>query len=103
MLTAIALVPYYVGVFAEFETNPRRERQMEGTQAAKARGVYKGGKVRIDPEAVRRLAAEGVKPAHIAGQLGISRGTVYRCLPVPREGGPGSNLRTATADGLVCL
>jgi DNA invertase Pin-like site-specific DNA recombinase len=31
-----------LGVFAEFETNLRRERQMEGIAAAKARGVYKG-------------------------------------------------------------
>ena len=30
------------GVFAEFETNLRRERQMEGIAAAKAKGVYKG-------------------------------------------------------------
>ena len=70
-----------LGVFAEFETNLRRERQMEGIAAAKARGVYKGGKARVDPEAVRKLAAEGVRPAHIARQLGIARGTVYRFLP----------------------
>lgn len=70
-----------LGVFAEFETNLRRERQAEGIEAAKARGVYKGGKPRIDPEAVRRLAAQGVRPAHIARELGISRGTVYRFLP----------------------
>lgn len=72
-----------LGVFAEFETNLRKERQTEGIEAAKARGVYKGGKARIDPDAVRKLAAEGVKPAHIARQLGISRGTVYRFLPKP--------------------
>lgn len=70
-----------LGVFAEFETNLRKERQAEGIAAAKARGVYKGGKPRIDPDAVRRLAAEGVRPAHIARQLGVSRGTVYRFLP----------------------
>jgi DNA invertase Pin-like site-specific DNA recombinase len=70
-----------LGVFAEFETNLRRERQAEGIAAAKARGVYKGSKPRIDPEAVRRLAADGMRPAHIARELGISRGTVYRFLP----------------------
>ncbi|WP_373369251.1 recombinase family protein [Sphingomonas folli] len=70
-----------LGVFAEFETNLRKERQAEGIQAAKARGVYKGGKPRIDPEAVRRLAAEGMRRSHIARQLGISRGTVYRFMP----------------------
>ena len=30
------------GVFAEFETNLRRERQLEGIAAAKAKGIYKG-------------------------------------------------------------
>jgi DNA invertase Pin-like site-specific DNA recombinase len=34
-----------LGIFAdEFETNLRRERQLEGIAAAKARGVYKGRK-----------------------------------------------------------
>jgi len=33
-----------LGVFAEFETNLRRERQLEGIKAAKARGIYKGRK-----------------------------------------------------------
>ncbi|WP_010218601.1 recombinase family protein [Sphingomonas sp. PAMC 26621] len=74
-----------LGVFAEFETNLRLERQMEGIQAAKARGVYKGGKARIDPDAVRKLITDGIKPAHIARQLGISRGTVYRYIPKPSE------------------
>ena len=31
-----------LGVFAEFETSLRRERQLEGIKAAKARGVYQG-------------------------------------------------------------
>ena len=67
-----------LGVFAEFETNLRRERQAEAIQAAKKRGAYKGGKTRIDPERVKALLSEGMKPAHIARALGISRGTVYR-------------------------
>jgi DNA invertase Pin-like site-specific DNA recombinase len=71
-----------LGVFAEFETNLRKERQAEGIAAAKARGVYKGGKARIDPEQVLKLAQQGMRPAHIARQLGISRGTVYRFLPL---------------------
>ena len=37
-----------LGVFAEFETNLRRERQMEGIAAAKERGVYKGRPASID-------------------------------------------------------
>src|SRR6201988_3236027 len=38
-----------LGVFAEFETNLRRERQMEGIAKAKTQGVYKGRKPSIDP------------------------------------------------------
>lgn len=79
-----------LGVFAEFETNLRKERQTEGIEAAKARGAYKGGKARIDPEAIRKLAGEGMKPAHIARQLGISRGTVYRSMPASSSKDAGS-------------
>ena len=81
-----------LGVFAEFETNLRKERQAEGIEAAKARGVYKGGKPRIDPEVIRKLVAEGVKPAHIARQLGISRGTVYRFIPKAEKAGPSEQI-----------
>jgi DNA invertase Pin-like site-specific DNA recombinase len=42
-----------LGVFAEFETNLRRERQLEGIKAAKAKGIYKGRKPSIDPVQVR--------------------------------------------------
>jgi DNA invertase Pin-like site-specific DNA recombinase len=44
-----------LGVFAESETNLRRERQLEGIVAAKARGIYKGRKPSIDTAEVRRL------------------------------------------------
>lgn len=69
-----------LGVFAEFETNLRRERQMEGIRAAKARGIYKGRKPRIDADAVRQLKAGGMGAAAIARHLGIGRASVYRLL-----------------------
>ena len=37
-----------LGVFAEFETSLRRERQLEGIAKAKAAGVYKGRPASID-------------------------------------------------------
>ena len=46
-----------LGVFAEFETNLRRERQLEGIAKAKAKGVYKGRKASIDPARVKQLKA----------------------------------------------
>src|ERR1700758_1084632 len=69
-----------LGVFAEFETNLRRERQLEGIAAAKERGVYKGRKPSIDAVAVRKLRHEGVGAAEITRRLGIGRASVYRVL-----------------------
>ena len=34
-----------LGVFAELETNLRKERQLEGIAKAKAKGAYKGGQI----------------------------------------------------------
>jgi len=69
-----------LGVFAEFETNLRRERQAEGIAKAKRGGVYTGGKRRIHRDAVHRLAGDGHGPSAIGRQLGISRRQVYRIL-----------------------
>jgi DNA invertase Pin-like site-specific DNA recombinase len=69
-----------LGVFAEFETNLRKERQLEGIADAKARGVYRGRKPSIDPEKVKALKAEGKGPSAIAKTLKIGRASVYRAL-----------------------
>jgi DNA invertase Pin-like site-specific DNA recombinase len=70
-----------LGVFAEFETNLRRERQLEGIAVAKTRGVYKGRKPSIDAaEIVRLRTGEGLGPTAIARRLGIGRASVYRVL-----------------------
>jgi DNA invertase Pin-like site-specific DNA recombinase len=70
-----------LGVFAEFETNLRRERQREGIVAAKARGVYRGRKPSVDLYAIRRLREEQKLGAtEIARRLGIGRASVYRAL-----------------------
>jgi DNA invertase Pin-like site-specific DNA recombinase len=77
-----------LGVFAEFETNLRRERQLEGISAAKARGVYKGRKPSIDAGEVHRLRHdEKLGPAAIARRLGIGRASVYRVLGKQANGG----------------
>jgi len=69
-----------LGVFAEFETSLRRERQLEGIAKAKAAGKYKGRNPSIDPAEVRRLRDEGIGPAEIARRLGCGRASVYRLL-----------------------
>src|SRR5580692_4780320 len=60
-----------LGVFAEFETNLRKERQLEGIAKAKQAGVYKGRKPSIEPAKVRELQAEGLGATDIAKRLGI--------------------------------
>jgi DNA invertase Pin-like site-specific DNA recombinase len=69
-----------LGVFAEFETNLRKERQTEGIQSAKARGVYKGRKPSIDKSKVVEMKEQGMGASVIAKELGIGRASVYRCL-----------------------
>lgn len=68
-----------LGVFAEFETNLRRERQAEGIAKAKAAGVYKRVRT-VDPDVVRALIGEGKGASAIARELGIGRASVYRVL-----------------------
>ena len=69
-----------LGVFAEFETNLRRERQLEGIAKAKAAGVYKGRPASIDAAKVRDLRDQGMGATTIAKALGIGRASVYRAL-----------------------
>jgi DNA invertase Pin-like site-specific DNA recombinase len=69
-----------LAVFAEFETNLRRERQLEGIAKAKAAGVYTGRKPSIDVAKVKAMKAQGVGASEIARTLGIARGSVYRVL-----------------------
>ena len=69
-----------LGVFAEFETNLRRERQLEGIADAKARGVYKGRKPSINPVKIKQMKADGRGPSAIAKSPKIGRASVYRAL-----------------------
>jgi len=69
-----------LGVFAEFETSLRKERQMEGIAKAKAEGRYTGRKPSIDVEKVRELKEQGMGASAISKELGIGRASVYRVL-----------------------
>ena len=67
-----------LGVFAEFETNLRRERQAEGIKVAKSKGVYRGRSPKIDMSAIQAKLMEGCSPTEISREMGVSRGTVYK-------------------------
>ena len=65
---------------AEFERGRIRERQREGVVLAKAKGVFKGGKVRFDPIVIQQKRIEGMTPTQIARHLGCNPATVFRAL-----------------------
>jgi DNA invertase Pin-like site-specific DNA recombinase len=73
MLTVMAGV-------AQFERKRIKERQREGIDAAKQKGVYRGRKPTVPVDRVRELRAQGVGPAQIARELGISESSVFRAL-----------------------
>lgn len=68
-----------LGVFAEFETNIRRERQAAGIAKAKKERpeAYQGRKPSIDAEKVKELLLAGLKASEVAVKLGISKSSVY--------------------------
>jgi DNA invertase Pin-like site-specific DNA recombinase len=63
-----------LGVFAEFETNLRRERQVEGIVRAKANGIYagKGRPASIDAAQVRGMKAQRLGTTEIAKAAFVS-------------------------------
>jgi DNA invertase Pin-like site-specific DNA recombinase len=69
-----------LGVFAEFETNLRKERQLEGIAKARAEGRYKGRPTSIDVSKVHELKAQGMGVTDIAREMKIARASVYRAL-----------------------
>ena len=72
-----------MGAFAQLERALIRDRQREGIEAAKARGVYRGRARRLTPAQVAAAQAEltaGVPKAVVARRLGVARQTLYNAL-----------------------
>jgi DNA invertase Pin-like site-specific DNA recombinase len=70
-----------LAAMAAFETELRKERQMEGIAKAKATGIYKGRKPCVDPEVVRKAktAEPNATATELARRFKVSKKTVYRC------------------------
>ncbi len=70
-----------MGAFAEFERALMKERQREGIELAKAKGVYAGRKPALTPERIaelrKRAKKKGVIKAELAREFKISRETLY--------------------------
>jgi Site-specific recombinases, DNA invertase Pin homologs len=67
-----------LAVFAEFETNLRRERQLAGIAKAKEQGKYKGRPATLDKDVISEMLADGATHSAIAKKLGISTKSVQR-------------------------
>jgi hypothetical protein len=74
-----------VGNFASFGRSMTRQRQREGIEIARAKGIYKGRKPSLTAEQVAEMChrvANGEKKLHVAREFGISRETLYQYLRV---------------------
>ena len=71
-----------LATFAEFETNIRKERQLEGIAAAKAKGKYNGRKPTAQAKAaeILELVSQGMTKPAIAEQVGVSVASVYNVI-----------------------
>lgn len=69
-----------LSVFAEFETNLRRERQLEGIAKARAAGAYKGRKPSVPRSEILAEASAGTSPSELARRFGVARSSIYRVL-----------------------
>ena len=71
-----------LGVFAEFETNIRKERQQEGIEKAKRAGKYKGRKptARAKTAQVMAMLEAGQNKKTIAEALNIGIASIYRII-----------------------
>lgn len=77
------LVMGILALIAEFETEIRKERQMEGIARAKAEGRV-GGRPKLVTDAVHReisrLRADGLSIRNISTRIGFSKATVQKSL-----------------------
>ncbi|WP_321530881.1 recombinase family protein [uncultured Desulfuromonas sp.] len=72
-----------LGVFAEFETNLRKERQLAGIAAAKAKGKHLGRAPKltgVQRKEIMAARAAGATPSQLARDYGVSRATIYNVV-----------------------
>jgi DNA invertase Pin-like site-specific DNA recombinase len=91
------LLYHLLGAIAEFERDLIRERQWEGIQAAKRKGIYAGRKPtlpRSQAPILRRLL-EHYTIQQIASAYGVHRTTIYRVLGEEHDDQTNGTLRQA--------
>ena len=90
---------HVLGAVAQFENSLRRERQMAGIEAAKTKGIYaRPRKKKFDPNEIRRLHNQNMRPVDIARKLGCSKHTIYQALDLNAWGADKGKPSTGTVD-----
>lgn len=77
------LVLGILALIAEFETEIRRERQMEGIARAKAEGRVGGRPKKVTAEmekSIAKLRDEGLSIRMVAAKVGLSKATIQKVL-----------------------
>ncbi|WP_043319142.1 recombinase family protein [Microbulbifer sp. HZ11] len=72
-----------LGAIAQFETELRKERQLDGIASAKSRGVQFGRKAALTAEQiaeVQRKRAQGVLIKDLMSEYGVGKTTIYEAL-----------------------
>jgi len=72
-----------LAIFAEFENDIRKERQMDGIDKAKARGIQFGRKLQLTSEMISEIKAmrsDGDAIKAILADAGLSKASDYRAL-----------------------
>lgn len=90
-----------LGAIGQFETELRAERQMDGIQKAKERGVRFGPKQKLTPEQIQELRerrANGALIKTLMQDYGISKVSVYRYLGATADSRVGSCPPACDAD-----
>jgi DNA invertase Pin-like site-specific DNA recombinase len=89
---------------ADFDRSRIIERQREGIELAKWRGVYKGRRPSLNEEQVRMIrwrVSAGEKKAQLAREYGVSRETLYSYLRLNSDGSLPSNPTTVMAPDIA--
>ena len=79
-----------MGAFAEFERSLIKERQREGIDIAKTKGLYKGRKKALDETQVALLKEKDAlnyfkKRSLLAKEFGITRQTLYKYIQIQKQ------------------
>lgn len=74
-----------LGAIAEFENDLRKERQADGIEMAKKKGVQFGRKPSLTAEQIqemKRLRDSGIMIKDLMAKFSLSKASIYRLLPV---------------------